>query len=247
MPRRLIAAAVTATALLLATTVPSPASLADLYKFLERVERMAVPTHILRAELDIITGDGDPVKAVLFVSPGDEPRMVIDIPAADWRALLPFAWGKGLVARGERRPVSMSVDEVIPGTDLRPMEFFAFWKTDYNSTFVSDESTNEKTVSLYPPETVPYELFVIGFDKARMVPLTSKYYTGTMSNLARLRLDSKHIMVGSRLRPTHIEIRDYGENRTTTVELAWSVLAELPDGITTDAGFHLAVLSLDGG
>ena len=245
--RLITTALATATVAALSMAVPasSPASMAELHAFLQRAERMASPTHILRAKLNIKTGDGDPVKAVLLISPGNDPRMVIDVPAADWRALLPFGWGRGMVARGERRPVAMSVDEVMPGTDLRPMEFFGFWKTDYTTTFVSDENTREKTVTIYPPEGVPYELFVIAFDKARMVPLTSKYYTGSMSNLTRLRTDSNHVMVGSRPHPTHIEIRDYTENRTTTVDLGWSVLAELPDGITADASFHLTALPGD--
>ena len=126
------------------------------------------------------------------------------------------------------------------------MEFFPFWETDYSTAFISDSSRLAKTITLYARDEVPYILFVITFDKAKLVPLATKYYKDQMNNLVRMRNDSDHVMVGSRPRPRKIEITDFGENRTTRLALRWRILDSVPAGVTSEAGFHNAEIEWAG-
>jgi hypothetical protein len=218
------------------------ASGSDLAAFLERAERMAAFTRPVRADIRVVR-DGAPVEHAVMIADPAAGRQFFALKSSGWRALMPLEWGNGKVVKKDgARPAAVSVDEPLPATDLRAMEFFPFWKTDYMTAFISDANRLEKTVTLYGREPAPYVLFVITFDKEKLVPLTLKYYRENMNNLVRLRRDSEFTMVGSRPRPRRIEIRDYTENSNTTLEIDWRVLDQVPAGLTTDDGFHKVAL-----
>jgi hypothetical protein len=63
-----------------------------------------------------------------------------------------------------------------------------------------------------------------------------------MNNLVRLRRDSEFVMVGSRPRPTQIEIRDFTENSTTVYQLTWRALDSVPAGLTQESSFDKAAI-----
>ncbi len=213
---------------LLLSASTAEANRSDLVAFLERTERMGDFQAPVRADITIHNKDGAVEEAVLIVSP-QHKRQFFAFKSTGWRALMPVGWGigKAIKAAGDK-PTACGVDEPLSGTDLRAMEFFAFWHTDYSTAFISDSNRLEKTVTLYAPDETPYILFVITFDKAKLVPLATKYYKNQMSNLVRMRKDSDHVMVGSRPRPQKIEIDDYAENTKTTIELSWKVLESVP-------------------
>jgi len=243
---RAAAAAGLAAALLLSIALPATADRADLNAFLERAHRMCTFNGPARADISITYADGKTDEAVLIVSPG-EKRQFLAFKSSGWRALMPMGWGNGKAVKAAGgEPVAFSADEPLAGSDVRAMEFFPFWETDYSTAFISDSSRLAKTITLYAPDEVPYILFVITFDKARLVPLATKYYKDEMNNLVRLRSDSDHVMVGSRPRPQKIEITDYDENRTTTLALSWRTLDQVPAGVTSDASFHKAEIEWAG-
>ena len=120
------------------------------------------------------------------------------------------------------------------------MEFFAYWADDYQTAFISDDNRLEKTVTVYAKEEVPYILFVITFDKEKLVPLISKYYQGEMNNLVRIRKDSDHVMVGSRPRPQKIVITDYTERTESTFLISWKTLESAPADLFNETSFNSA-------
>jgi len=228
-------------ATIIATTpVRVAANRADLSAFLERAHRMAGFPGPVRADIRI-EKDGEQVdRAVLIVDPA-AGKEFFAMQSAGWRALLPLSWGTGKAAISkDAKATAMGVDDPLPKTALRPFEFFPFWQTDYSTAFISDSNRMEKTITLYAPPKTPYTLFVITFDKEKIVPLAIKYYKDNMNTLVRLRRDTDHIMVGSRPRPQSIEIRDFTDNSTTVLSLVWRTLDNVPPGVTDDAAFATA-------
>ena len=229
-------------AILLVSASAARANRADLAAFLERTERMSEFTSAARADIVLRTPDGKADQAVLIVDPTGK-RQLLALRSSGWRALMPLDWQSGTVAKGSgAKPEPFTADEPLAGTDLRAMEFFAFWKGDYATAFVSDNNRTEKVITLYASKQIPYILFVIAFDKATLVPLVSKYYRDAMSNLVRVRKDSDHVMVGSRPRPRKVEITDYTENRTTRFDLQWRNLTEVPRELMDPGTFSGATI-----
>jgi hypothetical protein len=156
---------------------------------------------------------------------------------------MPLAWSGGRVVRSkDGQPQSLGPDDRLAGTDFRAIDFFPFWTSNTTTAFVSDETRTEKTVSLYAGKTEPYSLYVVTFDKTKLVPVATKYYRDNFSNLVRLRTDSDYVMVGARPMPTKIVIHDYPENSTTTFALRWKVLEAVPAGLTSADSFYKASL-----
>ncbi len=221
---------------------PAAASVSDLAAFLERAERMAEFPGAVRADITI-KRDGEVVDtAVLIIDPKSK-REFLALRKAGWRALVPLAWGRGKAIAKQGAPARiLGVDDPLPGSDLRPMEFFPFWRTDYSTAFISDSNRLEKTITLYAPANTPYVLFVITFDKEKLVPLVTKYYRENMNNLVRLRRDSNFVMVGSRPRPQRIDITNFADHTETELELRWSVLDQVPSGLMDEARFDKIAL-----
>jgi hypothetical protein len=230
-------------ALTVALAAHAPAARAsDLSAFLERAEQLALFPGPVRADIKV-TRDGKPVDAAVLVVDPAAKRQFFALKSSGWRALLPMAWDQGKAVKSAgSAPVALGPDDPLPATNLRAMEFFPFWKTDYNTAFVSDTNRMEKTVTLYGRPNVPYVLFVLTFDKEKLVPVSIKYYKDNMNNLVRLRRDTDFVMVGSRPRPTRIEIRDFTENSTTSYELTWRALDSVPAGLTQDSSFDKAAI-----
>jgi hypothetical protein len=213
------------------------ASVSDLVAFLQRAERMTTFSKPARADIRITKGGALVDTAVLFIDP-TAGRQFVALKSSGWRALMPLDWASGKAVNDGGTAAAFGADDPIPGTDLRADDFFTLWRTDYATAFISDSTRMEKTVSLYARKELPYVLFVITFDKEKLVPLTIKYYRENMNNLVRLRRDSEFVMVGSRPRPRKIEIQDFTENSKTVAEIAWHALESVPTGFTDEASFH---------
>jgi hypothetical protein len=213
------------------------ANTADLTAFLERTERMAAFTGAVRADIRISRG-GTVVDEAVVVVDSKAARAFIAQKSSGWRALVPLGWNSGTAAKPGAKPGPFAADEPIPGTDLRAIDFTPFWKGDYANAFISDANRLEKTITLYPAKQLPYVLFVVTFDKEKLVPLTSKFYRENMNNLVRLRRDSDFAMVGSRPRPRHVEIQDFAENTSTVLDISWQTLETVPAGLTDDTAFQ---------
>ena len=175
----------------------------------------------------------DPAKKKLFVASRSD----------GFRALQPLDWSAGkCVSTAAPKPHSHGADDELGALGLRAMDFFPAWATDYSTAFISDESTMEKTITIYGKDRSPYALFVVTFDKERLVPLITKYYKERFNNLVRLRKDSEHVLVGARPRPQKISVTDYVENPTIEYAIEWSEVEAVPADLLDDTKFATATV-----
>lgn len=203
----------------------------DLIAFLQRAEKMSTPVEKIQADITIKEPDGTTRTAVLVIDPAG--TAVFTQPSTGWKSVSSLAWKDGTVVEKTGAPErKLGIDEPLAGTDLRSIDFFPFWKTDYSSSLISDENTLEKTVSIYADKGQPYSLYVISFDKVKLIPRMIKFYKDTYNNLVRIRTDKDFVMVGSRPHPTQMLVRDFTTGTIRTYELKWSVV----NGTATPAG-----------
>ncbi len=197
----------------------------DLMAFLERAEKMTSLNEKVQADITIKEADGTTRTAVLILDPSGGGTQIFTQQETGWRSVTPLAWKDGtVVEKTGAAEHKFGIDEPLAGSDLRGLDFFPFWKTDYSGSQISDENTLEKTVSIYAGKGKPYTLYVISFDKAKLIPRMIKFYKDNFSNLVRIRTDKDFVMVGSRPRPTQILVRDFAAGSLRTYELKWSLL-----------------------
>jgi len=202
----------------------APAHAGDLAAFLDRAERMATVNEKVEADVTIKEADGTTRKAHLEIDPAGGGTAIFEQPETGWKSETPLAWKDGkVVASTGAASKKIGVDDPLAASDLRGIDFFPFWKTDYGKAFTSDENTLEQTVSLFADSGRPYSLYVITFDKAKLMPRMIKFYKDTFNNLVRIRTDKDWVMVGSRPRPTQILIRDFAGNSLRTYEFEWKL------------------------
>lgn len=237
----LFALLTTAAGVSLATA--AAATISDLTAFLQRAEKMARFHRPVRADVKIRRQDGSGDEAVVIVDP-ESGKAFVALRSAGYRALVPLEWGPGTaIEKSGSSPAPQGADDLLGTSGLRAVDFFSPWAADYSTAFISDESPHEKTVTVYAARTVPYSLFVITFDKERLVPTVTKYYRDQLNNLVRLRHDADHVVVGARPRPRKVTITDYVDNSTHTFEIAWSELQAVPPALFDAGSFASAELS----
>lgn len=227
---------------LLVATLALPATIAlasvsDLTAFLQRAEKMTLVNRPLRADVRVTRADGSHDAAVVLLDP-TRGLAFVAVKSDGFRALSPLAWKPGkAIAKTGATAGTHAADDPFGALGLRPSDLFPAWAHDYATAFISDETTHEKTVTVYGKDGSPYILFVITFDKERLVPTLTKYYRERMNNLVRLRKDESFVMVGARPRPQKITLTDFTENATTTYEIAWSEADTLPAPLFDEATF----------
>jgi hypothetical protein len=219
----LVAAALLA-ALVAVPGAHGPAHAGDLAAFLERAEKMGTVNEKVEADVTIRESDGSEKKAHLVIDPAGGGTAILDRADTGWKSETPLGWKEGkATASAGGSSSKITVDDTLAGSDLRGIDFFPFWKTDYSKAFTSDENTMEQTVSLYADKGRPYSLYVITFDKTKLMPRMIKYYKDTFNNLVRIRTDKDWVMVGSRPRPKEILIKDFAGNTLRTYAFDWKL------------------------
>ena len=201
-----------------------PAHAGDLAAFLDRAERMATINEKVEAEVTIRESDGTTRKAHVEIDPAGGGTTIFQQADLGWKSETPLAWkdGKAVVKTGAAS-TRIGINDPLAASDLRGIDFFPFWKTDYGKAFTSDENTLEQTVSLFADPGRPYSLYVITFDKAKLMPRMIKFYKDTFNNLVRIRTDKDWVMVGSRPRPTQILVKDFAANSLRTYSFEWKL------------------------
>ena len=220
-----LAFAVLLAALVAVPAVGRPAHAGDLAAFLERAEKMGTANEKVEADVTIKESDGSEKKAHLTIDPAGDGKATLERADTGFKSETPLGWkeGKATASTGAASG-KITVDDQLAGSDLRGIDFFPFWKTDYSKAFTSDENTMEQTVSLYADTGRPYSLYVITFDKTKMMPRMIKYYRDTFNNLVRIRTDKDWVMVGSRPRPKEVLIKDFSGNTLRTYTFDWKVV-----------------------
>ena len=217
----------------------APASISDLTAFIQRAEKMAQLNRSLRADVRVTRADGSHDTALVLADP-TRAQAFVAVKSDGFRALAPLAWKPGKSVAKGGKVATLGADDPLGSFGLRATDLFPAWAHDYKTAFISDETPQEKTVTIYGTKDIPYSLFVLTFDKERLVPTLIKYYRERLNNLERLRKDESYVMVGARPRPQKITITDYSSNTTTVYDVAWSEADALPAALFDDATFATA-------
>lgn len=227
-PRRAVHLAVLVLAM--ASMAPCPAHAGDLAAWLERAERMNTANDKVEADVVVRTATGNTRTLYLSIDPAGDGKLTVEAPDTGWKSETSLTWKDGTVVRKTgAKTEKFGVDDPIAETDLRGIDFFPFWKTDYARALTSDENTTDHTISLYADKGRPYSLYVVTFEKEKMVPSLIKYFRDSFSNLVRIRTDKGWVMVGSRPRPGAMLIKDFGTGALRTYTFSWKVTgAALP-------------------
>lgn len=208
----------------LAMASSRPAQAGDLAAFLTRAEKMSSLTQKVEADVVIRDSRGPETKAHLVIDPAGGGTVTYEESASGWKSETPLDWKDGkAVAKAGAASARLGIDDPLGSGDLRGIDFFPFWKTDYSKAFTSDENTQEETVSIYADEGRPYVLYVITFDKAKLMPRMIKFYRDSFNNLVRIRTDKDWVMVGSRPLPGKILMKDFAGNTLRTYEFQWKL------------------------
>ncbi len=218
----------------------APANISDLTAFIQRAEKMAQLNRALRADVRVTRADGSHDTAVILADPG-RGRAFVAVESDGFRALSPLDWKPGTaIAKSGAARGAHGADDPLGALGLRAADLFPAWAHDYATAFISDETTQEKTVTIYGKKEFPYILFVVTFDKERLVPTLIKYYRERLNNLVRLRKDESYVMVGARPRPQKITVTDYTDNVTTTYDIVWTEADTLPAALFDEKTFATA-------
>ena len=217
-------AAVAALALALLAPVATPAHAGDLAAWLERAERMNTANDKVEADVTVRDSAGTTRVLHLSIDPAGDGKLVVEAADTGWKSETPLTWKDGTVVRKTgAKPEKFGVDDPIADTDLRGIDFFPFWKTDYGRALTSDENTTDHTISLYADKGRPYVLYVVTFDKEKMVPTLIKYFRDSFNNMVRIRTDKGWVMVGSRPRPGAMLIKDFAGGGLRTYTFSWKL------------------------
>jgi hypothetical protein len=219
----------------------APGTVSDLTAFLQRADKMAQINRTLRADVRVTRADGSQDTAVILADPARGAAFVA-VKSDGFRALTPLDWKTGKALTKSGALAALGTDDPLGALGLRAMDLFPAWAHDYSTAFISDETPHEKTVTVYGKKDIPYSLFVITFDKERLVPTLTKYYRERFNNLVRLRKDEGYAMVGARPRPQKITIIDYTDDTTTTYDVTWTEVDTTPAALFDHATFATAAV-----
>jgi hypothetical protein len=200
---------------------------------------MNTPQTLLRADIALEV-DGPKGKkttdAIALFVPGKEARWYLQLRDPALRALVLGNERKVMQRTGtttETVPIGAAIDSLgIAYEDLS-----RFIVDDFKTWQITDEAADHVLVGMYPTVESAYVYRVYSFDKEKTVPTKAQFYTKTLNNLAKLRLDSEHILIGKKWVPTEIQLQNYGEGTTTTLHLRWTPNATAPPELFAAASF----------
>jgi hypothetical protein len=200
---------------------------------------MNTPQTLLRADVAIEV-EGPQGKrttdAIALFAPGKDARWYWQSREPALRALVLGNDRKVLEQRGattETVPIGAPLDALaIAYEDLS-----RFIVDDFKTWQITDESADKILVGMFSTVESAYVYRAYTFDKEKTVPTKIQFYTKTLSNLAKLRLDSDHILVGKKWMPTTIQIQNYTDNVTTRFTLRWTQNASAPPELLAPASF----------
>jgi hypothetical protein len=200
---------------------------------------MNTPQTLLRAdatiEVDAPQGKKSTAATMLF-GPGKEARWYIQVRDPALRALVLGSDRKVLERTGtitETVPIGAPVDAL--GFAYEDLSRFVV--DDYKTWQITDESADKILVGMYPTVESAYVYRAYTFDKEKTVPTKVQFYARTLNNLAKLRVDSDHVLVGKKWLPTTIELQNYADNVTARIRLRWTQNASAPPEMLAPASF----------
>jgi len=197
------------------------------------------PPTLLRGDVALTskTHDGErTTRALLLVAPGKDARWYLQLEEPATRALVLGAEHKVMQESGgttETLPIGTPIDALgIAYEDLS-----RFRERDLKLWQITDEGRDTILVGGHANADSAYLYRAYTFDKERKLPVKAQFYAGAFSNLAKLRQDAEHVLVGKQWWPGKIEIQNFPENSTTTLRITWSQAASAPPELLAPESF----------
>lgn len=150
----------------------------------------------------------------------------IELRQAGLRVLVPSRGDKAYQRpKGAARATPLPFEASIPGTDFCAEDLRPFDIARYGSPIIADRNERQTTVSLDPHDS-HYTLVVITFDREAKVPVKTMYYTDTLNNLVKMKLEGERDTVAGRSLPGEVSMEAFKLKTATALRLTWR---EAPD------------------
>ena len=200
---------------------------------------MNTPQTLLRADATIEV-EGPKAKkstdAILVFAPGKEARWYIQVRDPALRALV-LGSDRKVLERTATITETVPIGAPVDALGFAYEDLSRFVVDNYKTAQITDESADKILVGMYPTVESAYVYLAYTFDKEKTVPTKVQFYAKTLSNLAKLRDDSDHVLVGKKWLPTTIDLQHYAENMTTRIRLRWTQNASVPPELLAPASF----------
>jgi hypothetical protein len=199
----------------------------DLATFLAGATEAARVPAVVRADGEIthegLDGTTTDTLVLLRNQSGD---LFLELRQAGLRALVPARGDKAYQrAKGAKAAAPIPMDAPIAGTDFTAEDLRPFDAARYGSPIIADRSDRQVTVSLDPQDS-QYTLVVITFDRERKTPVKTMYYTDTLNNLTKMKLEGRMSEVAGRSLPGEIGMEAFKLRTSTRLNLRWRTDAE---------------------
>jgi len=197
------------------------------------------PRTLLRADvaLTLKTHDGErTTEAIALFAPGKDARWYIQVKEPAISALVLGTERKAIQRTGDGTgtvPISASIGSL----DISYDDLSRFIESDLKLWQITDEGRDKILVGGHAKAESAYVYRAFSIDKERHVILKAQFYSESLSNLVKLRLDDEHVLVGKKWQPGKIEIQNFPENSTTTLRLRWQQAATAPPELLAAESF----------
>jgi outer membrane lipoprotein-sorting protein len=219
---------VVAFVLLLAATAPAVAE--DLPTFLAAASAAARPTAPLRADGTLVTTSPDgAVRDQIAIVRRPNGDAYLELRNSGARALVRDGGTTALLVPGSgQRSAAFALDASFGGSEFTREDLRPFNVEHYRSPTIVDRRDGEVTVSLTPNADSQYTLQVITFDTESKVPLLTKSYKETISNLVKMRRARNFSSAAGTSLPAEITMENFPLRAISTLTLKWQPTEDLP-------------------
>jgi len=201
----------------------------NLQQFLHRAEEATAVPVPLRAdgELTVTTPDGSRRTAVaMIIRPTADTYIELKDPPTK-AVLLGDKDQAYVVEKDAAKAADMALSATFADSDFTREDLEPFRLARYKDWRISDESSGEITVTLFP-KTSQYSLVVITFDREKAMPLKTLYYKDTLNNLVKMRRDGDYVLIGRKSVPTTSSMETFKLRTHSTFTLRWTQSPSFP-------------------
>jgi len=178
-------------------------------------------------------------QAVAIFAPGKDARWYVQLREPAREALVLGAERKVMERTGNKNQ-TVAIGAPIDDLGIAYEDLSRFIAEDFKLWQITDESPETVLAGGYPAVDSAYVYRAYTFDKERTLILKVQFYAKSVSNLAKFRRDSGHVLLGKKWMPGTIEIENFAENSKTTLTLRWTMNPTVSPDLLTPAGFPAA-------
>lgn len=201
-------------------------SLAELLTAVAANDRFETPA---RADVTIEPAGGAAPARAVFLGRGD--ALYVEVKDG-LRALVR---GSEIAVAGGATAAD-APSRALPGGNVLLGDLAVFRVTSLRFPQISDDGPAGAVVTGAPAGPSPYALLVRTIDRERSTVVKTQYYTGSVSNLAKIRRDRGFVRVAGHWRPETIEVESLREGTRTKLALAWREAPDAPAALFEPPG-----------